>query len=125
MDWIRLTKSGKDLAGTGGKILQVTHGELRKHNKRKDCWIALNGIVYNVTPYMDFHPGGWDELIRHCLHLTFNVDSTFHIIITHGCLKWPKHGKNCLAETAYFLKRVYPRVSKNGKVKMFNSYPKE
>ena len=64
MDWVRLTKSGKDLAGTGGKVLQVTKSELKKHNKRSDAWLALNGIVYNVTPYMDFHPGGWDELIR-------------------------------------------------------------
>ena len=23
----------------------------------------MAGKVYNVTPYMDFHPGGWDELI--------------------------------------------------------------
>ena len=57
MDWIKLTKSGKDLAGTGGRILQVTPKELAKHNSRKDCWMALNGIVYNVTSYMDFHPG--------------------------------------------------------------------
>ena len=64
MDWIRLTKSGQDLAGTGGKILQVTKKELAKHNRKRDCWLALNGIVYNVTPYMDYHPGGWDELMK-------------------------------------------------------------
>jgi hypothetical protein len=43
MDWIRLTKSGKDLAGTNGKVLQVTPKELAKHNKRKDAWMAING----------------------------------------------------------------------------------
>jgi cytochrome-b5 reductase len=42
----------------------VTRAELRKHRKRKDAWIALNGAVYNVTPYMDFHPGGWEELVQ-------------------------------------------------------------
>ena len=26
--------------------------------------MALNGAVYNVTQYMDFHPGGWDELVK-------------------------------------------------------------
>ena len=57
MDWIRLTKSGKDLTGTGGRLLQVTSKELAKHNTRNDCWMALNGIVYNVTAYMDYHPG--------------------------------------------------------------------
>ena len=56
-DWKRLTKSGVDLAGTGGEFLDVTYKQLSKHNRRKDCWIALNGTVYNVTPYMDYHPG--------------------------------------------------------------------
>ena len=56
-DWKRLTKSGADLAGTGGKFLEVTPKELRKHNRRTNCWLALNGTVYNVTPYLDYHPG--------------------------------------------------------------------
>ncbi len=64
MDWIRLTKSGKDLSGTGGKILEVTRKELSRHRTRKDAWMAIDGKVYNVTAYMDFHPGGWDELMR-------------------------------------------------------------
>lgn len=69
MDWIRLTKSGKDLTGVGGpivkgKIREVSKKELAKHRKRKDAWMAINGAVYNVTPYMDFHPGGWDELVK-------------------------------------------------------------
>ena len=60
---------------------QVTKGELRKHKSRRDAWMAINGTtvlltaaycctwppagaVYNVTQYMDYHPGGWDELVR-------------------------------------------------------------
>ena len=30
----------------------------------------------------------------------------------HGSPKWPKYEKKCLVQTPYFLKRVYPRVSK-------------
>ena len=44
MDWIKLTKSGKDLAGTGGKLLQVSPAELARHKYRKDAWMAINGI---------------------------------------------------------------------------------
>lgn len=64
MDWIRLGNSGSDLTGVGGKILSVSKTELAKHNKRTDAWLAIRGTVYNVTQYMDFHPGGVDELVR-------------------------------------------------------------
>lgn len=48
MDWIRLTKSGKDLAGTGGKIVKVSLKELARHRSRKDAWMAINGELNNV-----------------------------------------------------------------------------
>ncbi|KAL3882533.1 hypothetical protein ACJMK2_028869 [Sinanodonta woodiana] len=64
MDWIRLTRSGKDLTGLGGKFLEVSEEELSKHNTIDDAWIALRGKVYNVTAYLDFHPGGDSELMR-------------------------------------------------------------
>lgn len=64
MDWIRLGKSGKDLTGLGGKHMDVSPEELKKHNTDKDCWIALRGKVYNVTEYLEFHPGGIDELMK-------------------------------------------------------------
>ncbi|XP_075410933.1 cytochrome b5 reductase 4 isoform X2 [Tenrec ecaudatus] len=64
MDWIRLTKSGKDLTGLKGRLIDVTEEELKKHNKKSDCWICIRGFVYNVSPYMEYHPGGEDELMR-------------------------------------------------------------
>ncbi|KAM5256899.1 cytochrome b5 reductase 4 [Ctenodactylus gundi] len=64
MDWIRLTKSGKDLTGLKGRLIEVTEEELKKHNKKDDCWICIRGYVYNVSPYMEYHPGGEDELMR-------------------------------------------------------------
>lgn len=64
MDWIRLTKSGKDLTGLKGRLFEVTEEELEKHNKKDDCWICIRGFVYNVSPYMEYHPGGEDELMR-------------------------------------------------------------
>ncbi|XP_053671048.1 cytochrome b5 reductase 4 [Anopheles nili] len=64
MDWIRLGNSGIDLTGVGGRITPVTHAELAKHNRPDDTWMAIRGKVYNVTRYMNFHPGGADELMR-------------------------------------------------------------
>lgn len=64
MDWIRLGSSGVDLAGTNGKVAPVSHAELSKHNTREDAWMAVKGKVFNVTRYLDFHPGGVDELMK-------------------------------------------------------------
>ncbi|XP_074661072.1 cytochrome b5 reductase 4-like isoform X2 [Tubulanus polymorphus] len=65
MDWIRLgMKSGASLNGCNGRKFTVTSDELSKHNHRTDAWTCINGYVYNITPYMEFHPGGVDELMR-------------------------------------------------------------
>ncbi|XP_065340374.1 cytochrome b5 reductase 4 isoform X1 [Cloeon dipterum] len=64
MDWIRLGNSGKDLTGVGGVPRDVPASELAKHNRQDDAWLAVKGRVYNVTHYMDFHPGGVEELMR-------------------------------------------------------------
>ncbi|XP_008277742.1 cytochrome b5 reductase 4 [Stegastes partitus] len=64
MDWIRFSKSGKDLTGLRGRLIEVTQEELQKHNTRDDCWTCIRDMVYNVTPYMDYHPGGEEELMK-------------------------------------------------------------
>ncbi|XP_011339263.1 cytochrome b5 reductase 4 isoform X2 [Ooceraea biroi] len=64
MDWIRLGNSGVDLTGVGGIPQVVTLSELANHNKQTDAWIAIRGVVFNVTRYMNFHPGGIDELMK-------------------------------------------------------------
>ncbi|AQK52190.1 hypothetical protein ZEAMMB73_Zm00001d050248 [Zea mays] len=35
-----------------------TKEEISKHNTRKDCWIVIKDKVYDVTPYVEEHPGG-------------------------------------------------------------------
>ncbi|GAB5033102.1 nitrate reductase [Nannochloropsis oceanica] len=36
----------------------ITREELARHNSKTDCWIAVKGQVYDVTPYLQEHPGG-------------------------------------------------------------------
>lgn len=31
--------------------------ELQKHTSERDCWLAIHGKVYNVTEFLDEHPG--------------------------------------------------------------------
>ncbi|SJX64686.1 uncharacterized protein SRS1_15502 [Sporisorium reilianum f. sp. reilianum] len=63
LDWARL-KNSTDLRGGVTQLLRVTPSELKKHNTREDAWSAFYGKVYNITPYLPFHPGGEDELMR-------------------------------------------------------------
>ena len=42
----------------------ITPSELERHNTRDDCWQAYGGKVYNVGPFLKFHPGGDGEMMR-------------------------------------------------------------
>ncbi|KAL8233083.1 hypothetical protein R6Q57_002861 [Mikania cordata] len=37
--------------------------DVSKHNKADDCWLIISGKVYDVTPFMDEHPGGAEVLL--------------------------------------------------------------
>ncbi|KAJ7973786.1 Cytochrome b5-like protein [Quillaja saponaria] len=38
--------------------------EVSLHNKRTDCWIIIKNKVYDVTSYVEEHPGG-DAILTH------------------------------------------------------------
>lgn len=40
--------------------------ELASHNSQDNCWLAVNGKVYDVTKYIYTHPGGAGEIIKYC-----------------------------------------------------------
>ncbi|XP_061633632.1 cytochrome b5 reductase 4 isoform X2 [Phyllopteryx taeniolatus] len=91
MDWIRFSKSGKDLTGLRGRRIEVTQEELQKHNTRNDCWTCIRGMVYNVTPYMDYHPGGEDELMK-----AAGIDGTDLFDQVHRWVNYESMLKECL-----------------------------
>lgn len=48
-------------AAMADKVIKVE--ELKKHNSDKSCWLAINGKVYDVTPFLEEHPGGYDIIL--------------------------------------------------------------
>ena len=37
--------------------------EVKQHKAEGSIWTVLKGRVYNISPYMKFHPGGMFHLI--------------------------------------------------------------
>ncbi|KAM9353397.1 cytochrome b5 reductase 4 isoform 2-T2 [Symphorus nematophorus] len=104
MDWIRFSKSGKDLTGLRGRLIEVTPEELKKHNTRDDCWTCIRGMVYNVTPYMDYHPGGEEELMR-----AAGIDGTELFDQVHRWVNYESMLKECLVgRMATAVKAIVP-----------------
>ena len=48
------------MTGFGGpsETRIVTKEELSRHNTESDAWMAIRGKVYNISKYLDYHPGG-------------------------------------------------------------------
>ncbi|MQL71528.1 hypothetical protein Taro_003870 [Colocasia esculenta] len=46
----------------GGKRVVLTLSDVSKHNTREDCWLVIAGKVYNVSTFLEDHPGG-DEVL--------------------------------------------------------------
>ena len=69
LDWARLAASPTaNLRGLepSSPYLRVPPSLLKKYTGRKgnDAWTVLGGKVYNITPYLPYHPGGEPELMK-------------------------------------------------------------
>ncbi|KAI4197537.1 MAG: hypothetical protein LQ350_005852 [Teloschistes chrysophthalmus] len=71
LDWANLTHNPPSSTYLRGEdvppsLIRVPPSLLRYHNGRKgkNAWGVWQGKVYNLTPYLKFHPGGVDELMK-------------------------------------------------------------
>ncbi|KAJ5805522.1 uncharacterized protein N7503_003124 [Penicillium pulvis] len=69
LDWAALAaKPNNQLRGKDVPpgYLRITPSMLKMQNGRKgrDAWTSYQGKVYNISPYVPYHPGGKGELLR-------------------------------------------------------------
>ncbi|KAL5729009.1 Cytochrome B5-like protein [Ranunculus cassubicifolius] len=63
---VLVVKKGFEELGHGSEFASKTYtrSEVTMHNKRTDCWIIIKEKVYDVTSYVEEHPGG-DAILDH------------------------------------------------------------
>ncbi|KAK8126390.1 L-lactate dehydrogenase (cytochrome) [Apiospora kogelbergensis] len=49
---------------TSPQPVQVSSSELHRHNTKDDCWLAVHQKVWDLTDFVDKHPGGADILLQ-------------------------------------------------------------
>jgi cytochrome b involved in lipid metabolism len=97
LDWAALTNNpnnnlrGKDAPGEN--LLRITPAQLKMQNGRKerDAWTVYQGKVYNITPYVPFHPGGAGEILRGA-----GKDSVKLFMEVHPWVNWDGMLSECL-----------------------------
>ncbi|EER13321.1 succinate dehydrogenase, putative, partial [Perkinsus marinus ATCC 50983] len=56
-------KLGDPLGGTAD--LGLTVEEVARHNTKQDCWVIINGTVFNLTDWLPLHPGGESVILNY------------------------------------------------------------
>jgi len=56
-----------------------TMEEISKHNSKESCWTVIRGDVYDLTRWIDKHPGGPDKILKIC-----GKDGTDLFVRQHG-----------------------------------------
>jgi uncharacterized membrane protein len=52
--------------GASSGSASYTLDQVKQHNSAGDCWVAINDGVYNLTAWVNQHPGGPDKIMSIC-----------------------------------------------------------
>ena len=70
--WMKPHVESEQLERTGGGATESTVGlrlisldEIEKHNTPNDCWVVIDGRVYDFSPIVHDHPGGVWSIAAH------------------------------------------------------------
>jgi cytochrome b involved in lipid metabolism len=54
------------IAAAPNTTKQITFAQVKKNNKSTSCWTVVNNKVYNVTKWINQHPGGASRILGLC-----------------------------------------------------------
>jgi cytochrome b involved in lipid metabolism len=69
-----------------GAMKTYTLADVAKHKTENDCWTAVNGNVYDLTPFVHSHPGGVANITKVC-----GIDGTSQFTAQHGGERRPEN----------------------------------
>jgi cytochrome b involved in lipid metabolism len=83
----KLTQTyGEEKTEENGKTEKTyTMEEVAKHNSKESCWTVIRGEVYDLTNWIDKHPGGADKILKIC-----GKDGTDLFVRQHGGKEKPE-----------------------------------
>lgn len=64
LQFVQMMNANKNPVVQLPKGTKLTIEEVARHKSPTDCWTIFQGRVYDVTMYLDFHPGGKKKLMQ-------------------------------------------------------------
>ena len=59
-------------------MIPLAWDEIKQHNKKDDCWVVVDGVVYDMTDFLDDHPGGKRLPVKHSGKDVTEIWNSFH-----------------------------------------------
>eukprot|EP01083_Nonionella_stella_P236753 831178_1 len=88
LHWVKKHEKIKSMNKYGGPG-KYTMEQIKQHNKPNDCWMVLNGHIFDITEYIPYHPGG-NEILK-----ANGKDGTILFYKTHRWVNIEALIKNC------------------------------
>lgn len=62
------TSTNSETAGSTAKSTNAayTKAQVAEHSSRGDCWLIIENGIYDVTTYLNQHPGGISQVLPYC-----------------------------------------------------------